>query len=291
MTTPWAQRYALRTHSMGSSAIRELLRLTEQPDLISFAGGLPAPELFPIEEMKAACDVVLSEMGARALQYSTTEGYAPLREMLARHMARYGIKVDVDNIIITSGSQQALDLIGKLLINPGDRILTENPILPWRDSSLHGLSGAVRHRAHRRRRACRLRKLEAALRTGPKFMYILPNFQNPAGVTLSLTRRYDLIALAEEYGIPIVEDDPYGQLRFEGEHLKPLVTLDAEYEGCEGNGSYTGNVIYTSTFSKTLAPGLRLGWIVAPKDVVFKLVQMKQGTDLHTRLVRSDGGL
>jgi 2-aminoadipate transaminase len=281
MTTSWAQRYALRTHSMQSSAIRELLKLTQLPDIISFAGGLPAPELFPIEEMKTACDVVLSELGARALQYSTTEGYAPLREMLARHMARYGIKVDADNIIITSGSQQALDLIGKLLINPGDRILTENP------SYLGAIQAFTAYQAQYVTvpiddDGLQVAQLEAALRTGPKFMYILPNFQNPAGVTLSLTRRYDLIALAEEYGIPIVEDDPYGQLRFEGEHLKPLVTLDAEYEGCEGNNSYTGNVIYTSTFSKTLAPGLRLGWIVAPKDVVFKLVQMKQGTDLHT---------
>ncbi len=281
MTTPWAQRYALRTHSMSSSAIRELLKLTEQPDIISFGGGLPAPELFPIEEMKAACDVVLTEMGPRALQYSTTEGYAPLREMLARNMARYGINVDADNIIITSGSQQALDLIGKLLINPGDRILTENP------SYLGAIQAFTAYQAQYVTvpiddDGLQVAKLEAALRTGPKFMYILPNFQNPTGVTLSLTRRYDLIALAEEYGIPIVEDDPYGQLRFEGEHLKPLVTLDAEYEGCDGSGGYTGNVIYTSTFSKTLAPGLRLGWIVAPKDVVFKLVQMKQGTDLHT---------
>ena len=281
MTTPWAQRYALRTHSMSSSAIREMLELTQQPDIISFAGGMPAPELFPIEEMKTACDVVLSEMGAVALQYSTTEGYAPLREMLARNMARYGINVDADNIVITSGSQQALDLIGKLLINPGDRILTENP------SYLGALQAFTAYQAQYVTvplddEGLQVSQLEAALRTGPKFMYILPNFQNPTGVTLSLTRRYDLIALAEEYGIPIVEDDPYGQLRFEGEHLKPLVTLDAEYEGCEGSGSYTGNVIYTSTFSKTLAPGLRLGWIVAPKDVVAKIVQMKQGTDLHT---------
>ena len=134
-------------------------------------------------------------------------------------------------------------------------------------------------------------QLEAALRTGPKFMYILPNFQNPTGVTLSLTRRYDLIALAEEYGIPIVEDDPYGQLRFEGEHLKPLVVLDSEYEGCEGDGGYTGNVIYTSTFSKTLAPGLRLGWIVAPKDVVSKIGADEAGHRSAHQHVRSDGGL
>lgn len=281
MTTLWAHRYALRTHSMGSSAIRELLKLTQQPDLISFAGGLPAPEMFPTEEVKAACDVVLTEMGSQALQYSTTEGYEPLRELLVRHMARYGIKVDIDNIVITSGSQQALDLIGKLLINPGDRILTENP------TYLGALQAFTAYQSQYVTvpiddDGLQVAQLEAALRVGPKFMYILPNFQNPAGVTLSLTRRYDLIALAEEYGIPIVEDDPYGQLRYEGEHIRPLVVLDSEYEGCSGNGGYTGNVIYTSTFSKTLAPGLRLGWIVAPKEVVFKLVQMKQGTDLHT---------
>ncbi|HTP09874.1 MAG TPA: PLP-dependent aminotransferase family protein [Anaerolineae bacterium] len=281
MTTPWAQRYALRTHSMSSSVIRELLKFTQQPDLISFAGGLPAPELFPIEEMKAACDVVLSEAGPQSLQYSTTEGYTPLREMLVRHMARYGIKVELDNIIITSGSQQALDLIGKMLINPGDTVLTENP------TYLGALQAFTAYQAQYVTvplddEGLQVSHLEAALRTGPKFMYILPNFHNPAGVTLSLTRRYDLIALAEEYGIPIVEDDPYGQLRFEGEHLKPLVVLDSEYEGCNGDGGYTGNVIYTSTFSKTLAPGLRLGWIVAPKDVVTKIVQMKQGTDLQT---------
>lgn len=281
MTTPWAERYALRTHSMSSSAIRELLKLTQQPDIISFAGGLPAPELFPIEEVKAACDVVLSETGPQSLQYSTTEGYPPLRELLVRHMARYGIKVDIDNIVITSGSQEALDLIGKLLINPGDRILTENP------TYLGALQAFSAYQAQYVTvpiddDGMQVGRLEAALRVGPKFMYVLPNFQNPGGVTLSATRRYDLIALAEQYGIPIIEDDPYGQLRYEGDHIKPLVVLDSEYLKCNDNGGYTGNVIYTSTFSKTLAPGLRLGWVVAPKDVVSKLVMMKQGTDLHT---------
>ena len=242
MTTPWAHRYALRTHGMGSSAIRELLKLTQQPDLISFAGGLPAPEMFPTKEVQAACDVVLTEMGAQALQYSTTEGYPPLRELIVRHMARYGIKVGIDNVVITSGSQQALDLIGKLLINPGDRILTENP------TYLGALQAFTAYQSQYVTvpiddDGLQVEHLEAALRSGPKFMYILPNFQNPAGVTLSLTRRYDLIALADEYGVPIVEDDPYGQLRYEGEHLKPLVVLDSEYLGCEGDGGYTGNVI------------------------------------------------
>ncbi len=281
MTTPWAERYALRTHTMSSSTIRELLKLTQQSDIISFAGGLPAPELFPIDQVKEACDIVLSESGPQSLQYSTTEGYPPLRDLLVRHMARYGIKVDIDNIVITTGSQEALDLIGKLLINPGDRILTENP------TYLGAIQAFNAYQAQYvtvpiDNDGLQVGMLESALRVGPKFMYILPNFQNPGGVTLSATRRYDLIALAEQYGIPIIEDDPYGQLRYEGEHIKPLVVLDSEYLECDDNGGYTGNVIYTSTFSKTLAPGLRLGWIVAPKDVVSKLVMMKQGTNLHS---------
>jgi 2-aminoadipate transaminase len=167
------------------------------------------------------------------------------------------------------------------LINPGDRVLTENP------TYLGALQAFSAYQAQYVTvpiddDGLQVGRLEAALRVGPKFMYILPNFQNPAGVTLSATRRYDLIALAEQYGIPIIEDDPYGQLRYEGDHIKPLVVLDSEYLECSDNGGYSGNVIYTSTFSKTLAPGLRLGWVVAPKDVVAKLVMMKQGTDLHT---------
>jgi len=279
--TPWTQRYAERTRRMTSSAIRELLKLTAQPNIISFAGGLPAPELFPIEEFKAAADTVLSEMGPQALQYSITEGYPPLREMIVRHMARYGIVVNIDNVLITSGSQQALDLIGKILINRGENILVEEPTYL---GALQAFSmyGAQYVSVPIDENGLQVGRLESALRAGVKFMYILPNFQNPAGVTLSLERRHDLIEMADRYGIPIIEDDPYGQLRFEGEHIKPLVVLDAECRACENDGKYSGNVIYLSTFSKTLAPGLRLGWIVAPKDVIHHLVQAKQGTDLHT---------
>ncbi|HKZ85164.1 MAG TPA: PLP-dependent aminotransferase family protein [Anaerolineae bacterium] len=281
MTTPWMQRYAQRTQRMSSSMIRELLKFTAQPDIISFAGGLPAPELFPIEETKAATDVVLSEMGQQALQYSPTEGYVPLREMIVRHMARYGIVVDVDNVLITSGSQQALDLIGKILINPGDKILTDEPTYLGAIQAFT-MYGAEYVTVPIDEDGMQVSKLEQALRAGPKFMYILPNFQNPAGVTLSLERRHDIIAFADRYGIPIVEDDPYGQLRYEGEHIKPLVVLDAERLECENDGKYGGNVIYLSTFSKTLAPGLRLGWVVAPKEVIRQIVLAKQGTDLHT---------
>lgn len=281
MATLWSKRYAQRTGRVSSSTIRELLKLTEKGDVISFAGGLPAPEVFPVAEFQAACHKVLEEMGPKALQYGTTEGYRPLREMIVRHMARYKINVSVDNVLITAGSQQALDLIGKLLINPGDRLLVEEP------TYLGALQAFNMYQAEYVTvpiddDGLRTDLLEEALRAGPKFMYILPNFQNPGGVTLSLSRRMELIALAERYGVPIIEDDPYGQLRYEGEHIKPLVVLDSERPGCDDGGRYSGNVIYLSTFSKTLAPGLRLGWVVAPEEVISKLVQLKQGTDLHT---------
>ena len=224
MTTPWNHRYAQRLHGMGSSAIRELLKLTQKPEVISFAGGLPAPELFPIERFEEATARVLADNGRSALQYSTTEGYLPLRQFIVEKMGQYGIEATVDNILITSGSQQALDLIGKLLINPGDLILTERPtylgaLQAWNAYQAEyttvpidddGLQTAL---------------LEEALQGGPKFMYILPNFQNPGGVTLPLQRRLDLIHTADKYGLPIIEDDPYGELRFEGEHLPPLVVL------------------------------------------------------------------
>lgn len=280
MQTPWEYRYARRTKNMGSSAIRELLKLTQIPGLISFAGGLPAPDVFPVDEFKNACDVVLSEVGPQALQYGTTEGYLPLREMIARHSCRYGIKVEAENIQITTGSQQALDLLGKLLINPGDRILVEEPtylgaLQAWNAYEPDYLTVPIDEYG------MRLESLEEALRASPKFIYVLPNFQNPTGVTLTLERRKRLIELADHYGVPIVEDDPYGQLRYEGEHLPPVLMLDDQFQK-NGAVNYRGNVIYLSTFSKTLAPGIRLAWIVAPAEVISKIVQGKQGADLHT---------
>jgi 2-aminoadipate transaminase len=279
--TAWNYRYAQRTQRMTSSAIRELLKLTELPEIISFAGGLPGPDLFPVDELKEAAETVLGQKGRQALQYSTTEGYAPLREMLVRHMARYGIVVGLENVLITSGSQQALDLIGKVLINTGDKILTDNPTYLGAIQAFT-MYGADYVTVPMDDDGMRVDMMDEALRVGPKFMYILPNFQNPTGVTLPLERRQAIIRMSDRYGIPIIEDDPYGQLRYEGEHIKPLVVLDAECRDCQTNGKYTGNVIYMSTFSKTLAPGLRLGWIVAPKEVIVRLVQAKQGTDLHS---------
>ena len=281
MSTPWQQRYAQRTQRMKSSAIRDLLKLTAQPGVISFAGGLPAPELFPVEEFRRAADEVLRRHGAQALQYSTTEGDPGLREMIVRHMARYGIVVGTDNVLVTTGSQQALDLIGKTLLNPGDKVLTEEPTYLGAIQAFT-MYGADYLTIQIDQDGLQTDRLEEALRAGPKFLYVLPNFQNPAGTTLPLARRLELVKLAERYGVPIIEDDPYGQLRFDGDHVKSLVVLDAEMQHCQSNGKYRGNVIYLSTFSKTLAPGLRLGWVVAPKDVIRRLVQAKQGTDLHS---------
>jgi 2-aminoadipate transaminase len=280
MSTAWTSRYAQRTKGMKSSAIRELLKFTQRPEVISFAGGLPAAEVFPTQRFQEACHKVLEQKPHLALQYGATEGYEPLREMIARHIARYGIKAKSENVLITSGSQQALDLIGKLLINPGDRVLVEAPTYLGALQAFN-VYNADYVSVPSDEDGLRSDLLEEPLRSGPKFMYVLPNFQNPGGTTLSEGRRHQLVLLADKYGIPIVEDDPYGQLRYEGEHLTPLVVLDRENLRRD-EGYSIGNVLYLSTFSKTLAPGLRLGWIVAPPDVIAKLVQLKQGADLHT---------
>ncbi len=227
MSTAWTSRYAQRTKGLKSSAIRELLKFTQRPEVISFAGGLPAPEVFPAERFQEACQKVLQEKPHLALQYGATEGYEPLREMVARHIARYGIKAKSENVLITSGSQQALDLIGKLLINPGDRVLVEAPTYLGALQAFN-VYGADYVSVPSDDDGLRSDLLEDPLRSGPKFMYVLPNFQNPGGTTLSEGRRHELVLLADKYGIPIVEDDPYGQLRYEGEHLTPLVVLDRE---------------------------------------------------------------
>src|SRR5512139_2955832 len=190
--TLWTERFAQRTHRMTSSVIRELLKFTEKPDIISFAGGLPAPEVFRSGEVECATEKVLRAQGQTPLPYAATEGYLPLRELLVRHMARYGIKVKPANVMITSGSQQGLDLIGRLFINPGDRILTESPtylgaLQAWSAYQADYLTVPIDDQG------LDVDRLEAQLRAGPKFLYILPNFQNPAGVTLSLERRRRLV--------------------------------------------------------------------------------------------------
>lgn len=280
MSMLWESRFALRTRGMTSSTIRELLKLTQRPEVISFAGGLPAAEYFPVQRFQEACERVLRENAHFALQYGPTEGYMPLRKLVAERITREGVCVDASNVLITSGSQQALSMIGALLINPGDRILVEEPTYLGALQAFTAYQTSYVGVPTDDDGVC-VDQLPDALRQGPKFMYILPNFQNPAGVTITHERRIKLIELSHHYGVPILEDDPYGALRYEGEPISPLITLDAELSGQDGD-CYTGNVIYLGTFSKTLAPGLRTAYIVAPPNVIAKLTQIKQGFDLHT---------
>jgi 2-aminoadipate transaminase len=270
-TTNWDRVLAKRTEQMKSSVIRELLKFTMQPDIISFAGGLPAPELFPVRDFQEACRYVLEHDPEHALQYGPTEGYAPLKDYLIESMAKYEIPAKRENILFTNGSQQALDLLGRILIDEGDRIVAGRPtylgaIQAWNVYSPQYVTVPLDDDG------MRMDELAKALAANPgvKFIYILPNFHNPAGVTIPLERRYTLVELAAKHGCLIIEDDPYGQLRFEGEDICPIAAMHKE------------NTIYLSTFSKTLAPGLRLGWMVGPEQLIAKLVQAKQGCDLHS---------
>jgi 2-aminoadipate transaminase len=278
MQTPWEYRYAHRIQTLRSSVIRELLKLTEQPDIISFAGGLPAPEVFPVDRFKDACNIVLETIGRQALQYSASEGYIPLRQLIADNANKEGVSFDINNVLITSGSQQGLDFIGRLFINQGDYVVVESPtylgaLQAWNMYGAQYISVATDEHG------LIVDELEKALRIGPKFIYVLPNFQNPSGVTLSLERRREVVTLADRYGVPIVEDDPYGHLRYEGKHIPSLFALDSHYHNLDPNA---GNVVYMSTYSKLLAPGLRLAWMIAPEQVIRKFVMLKQGADLHT---------
>ena len=227
MKTSWETRFAFRTNTLMSSAIREILKYTQIPDLISFAGGLPSPDVFPIEAFKAACEKVLSTQGSTALQYSITEGNIQLREFLVELTAEQGVKVDIDNILITNGSQQGLDLLGKIFINRGDKILVEAP------SYLGALQawntyGADYIQIETDDDGIIPEALEKAMRVGPKFVYLLPNFQNPTGKTIPLGRRKELIEICERFGTPIIEDDPYGKLRYEGEDIPSVMALDSQ---------------------------------------------------------------
>ncbi len=266
----WEANYAGRTRRIKSSTIRELLKLTEQPDIISFGGGLPAPEMFPVREFQEACDYVLRTEGARALQYGPTEGFPPLKQYLVERMRKYGVPAEDENILLTNGSQQALDLLGKVFVDDKMVVCTERPtylgaLQAWNAYEANYCTVPLDDQG------MVVDELEAAIqRHHPRFIYVLPNFHNPAGVSLSEERRYKLVEIALKYDVFIIEDDPYGELRFEGQDLTPIVTLAKE------------RTIYVCTFSKTLSPGIRLGWIVAPQKVISKLVQAKQGSDLHT---------
>jgi len=269
-TTDWSSVLARRTENMRSSLIRELLKITQQPGVISFAGGLPAPEMFPVREFREACSHVLATEPDKALQYGPTQGYGPLLDYLAEQGQKYGVPSLAENILVTNGSQQALDLVGRVFIDPGDIILVGEPTYLGAIQAFR-VYGPKFVTVPLDDDGMQVDLLEPILRRHPvKFIYVLPNFQNPAGTTMPVERRQELVRLAATYGAFIVEDDPYGELRFEGEDVPPIVSLHKE------------NVIYLSTFSKTLAPGIRLGWVSAPSDTVAKLTQAKQGTDLHT---------
>jgi 2-aminoadipate transaminase len=276
----WDKLYARRVAHMTSSAIRELLKVTEQPGFISFAGGLPAPEVFPVEEVASVSARILRDSGPQALQYGPTEGYRPLRELLAEHMRHGGGAVTVDNVLITTGSQQGIDLVGKILLDPEDAVVVESPtylatLQAWRAYEARFLG--VRSDDH----GIQTEHLEELLEQRPKLVYCVPNFQNPSGVTLSVDRRRQLADISLRHGLPIVEDDPYRDVRFEGNHLPRLLEVEAK-DRSDSRETYRGNVISLGTFSKILSPGLRVGWVIAAPQVIGQLVQAKQGTDLHT---------
>ncbi|HMO57520.1 MAG TPA: PLP-dependent aminotransferase family protein [Roseiflexaceae bacterium] len=279
--TLWDAHWAAAARATSGSAVRELLKLTEQPDFISFAGGLPAPESFPAEEIASATERVLATQAARVLQYGPTEGFPPLRALLADMMAARGVAVASDQVLITSGSQQALDILARLLIDPDDTIVVEDPtymgaLQAWRPYRPRFATLPIDDHG------MLVERLEAVLsdlaREGrrPKFLYTVSNFQNPSGVTLSHQRREQLLDIAERHDLPIVEDDPYGALRFEGTAPPLLAALDHQRHGAPRH------VLYLSTFSKLLAPGLRIGWATGPAALLQRIVHAKQGIDLHT---------
>ena len=261
---------------MKRSAIRELLKLTQRCDIISFAGGLPSPESFPIEQLKEISCEVLDTEGAQALQYGATEGDTKLREILVERYKKDGVNININNLIITTASQQALDLIPKIFVNPGDKIICGLP------SYLGGLSafstyGAIMVGIKLDEKGMRSDLLEHELAQmkangeKPKFIYIIPDFQNPAGITMPESRRLEIIDIAHKYDVLIVEDSPYRELRFNGQAQRTIYELEG-----------TGQVILLGTMSKIFVPGFRIGWVVAHEDIIDKLVMAKQSTDLCT---------
>lgn len=263
--------FARRMESVRPSTIREILKVTEQPEIISFAGGLPAPELFPVDNVLRATERVLRETGAAALQYSPSEGLAGLREVFAAESRKRGIDCCADDILIMTGSQQPLDLAGKIFLDAGDCVLTESPTYMAAIQAFQTY-GARFASVPTDENGLVPEELPALIeRERPKFLYTIPNFQNPTGVTLTAERREKLYAIAARHGLIVLEDDPYGALRYAGKTIPPIKALDTE-----------GIVIYQSTISKTIAPGLRVGWVVASKEIRAKLTIAKQAADLHT---------
>ena len=264
--------YSDRVKNIKASEIREILKLTQRPEIISFAGGLPAPELFPIEALKTVSVKVLETMGKEALQYSTTEGYDPLRVKIAERMARVGITATKDDILITNGSQQGLDFSGKVFINPGDYVLCESP------SYLGAINAFKAYECEFKEietdaEGMNIAHLEQVIQATPKakFIYVIPDFQNPSGRTWSTERRKGLVEIANRFNMVIIEDNPYGELNFEEQTYNAVKSYDTE-----------GRVIYLGTFSKTFSPGIRIGWVLASPEILNKYIMVKQGADLQS---------
>ena len=267
-SNPIEWRFAERAEQLQASFIREILKITQQPEIISFAGGLPSPLTFPVDEMQAAFDKVLRENGKVALQYGPTDGYTPLRQWIADQLSVNGAKIVPEQILMTSGSQQALDLLGKVLIDEGSRVLVETP------SYLGALQAFSVYRPE-------FKSVETdehglvpssidAVAEGARMLYSLPNFQNPTGRSMSLERREQLVETCARLGLPLIEDDPYGALSYKGEPLPKMVAMNPD------------GVIYMGSFSKVLTPGIRLGYVCAPLPLVRRLELAKQAADLHT---------
>lgn len=261
---------AQRMKDMPPSAVREILKVAERPDILSFAGGLPAPELFPVDAIAAAHAEVMATQGRAALQYSTTEGFLPLREWIAEHLGRRGIAAKADELLITSGSQQGIDLVARVFLDPGDVVFVESPTY---------LAAIQAFAAYQVRLVSVpsdddgmiVDALPALIaQHQPKLIYLVPSFQNPKGTTLTPGRRLAINAIAADHRVAVLEDDPYGELSFNGAPPRPIAA------------DSLGNIIYAGTFSKTLAPGLRIGWIWGDPAVIRKATICKQAADLHT---------
>jgi 2-aminoadipate transaminase len=267
-STPIQWNFSQRAQQLQSSAIREILKVTMRPEVISFAGGLPSPATFPVERMRAAFDSVLSRQGEVALQYGPTDGYAPLREWIADSLSIDGARILPEQVLMLSGSQQGLDLLGKVLIDEGSKVLVETP------SYLGALQAFSVYRPEfvsvPTDDAGVLPEAVAAIGQGARVLYALPNFQNPTGRSLSVDRRATLVETCARMRLPLIEDDPYGALSYRGEPMPKMLTMNP------------GGVIYLGSFSKVLTPGIRLGYVVAPLPLIHKLEQAKQATDLHT---------
>ncbi len=267
-----SDKFARRMGTVHRSFIREILKVTANPEIISFAGGLPNPELFPVAAMDQASHEVFAEIGASALQYSTTEGDAGLRSIIASRYAGRGLEIDPDSIMVTTGSQQILDICAKVFLDRGDKVVIERP----------GYLGAIQAFSFFEPEFVtvsleddgpNLEELEETFKDGAKCFYAVPNFQNPSGVSYSLEKRKGVAELLDKYDVLFVEDDPYGELRFSGEDLPSV------YSFCKKPGILCGS------FSKIAAPGFRIGWVVAEKRIYDKLVIAKQASDLHTSTV------